>query len=375
MRHLMLMFVALVEGLGLAAPAFAQEALLTLKVPTLSCEGCRSSVEAALQPVKGVRAVDVNLTTKVVRVYMDEGGRGAMRRVVDALAVHDKKVTERTEAAFDGVRGVPRQRLAMLSRGVTLGAEPTPAADLSALRGAGILHVRLAFEPAKVWGAESRGLRTGEVAALKSATAAALDAGLGVVLVAAAADAPWARPDDQGFVIEVERMWAELAREMASLDPARLMFEVAGIGAAAPEEEHRAAAQRALVLGVREAAPEHTVVLWAPADRRGGAGVLANVVYAFEWEFGKTAGDGAAKVAAWGKEQRAPLYCRALGTLAPWDQAGGWTIEKAVKDLQTRGIGWATPGLDTPLGPASGGAGARRVEPAQRAMLGLTPAP
>lgn len=371
----MLLFVALVVGLGLSAPAFAQETLLTLKVPTLSCEGCRSSVEAALQPVKGVRAVDVNLTTRVVRVYMDEGGRSATRRVVDALAAHDKKVTERTEAAFDGVRGVPKQRLAMLSRGVTLGAEPTPAADLSALRGAGVLHVRLAFEPSKLWDAESHGLRADEVAALKSAATAALDAGLGVVLVAAASDAPWAGPDEQGYVIEVERMWAELAREMASLDPTRLVFEVAGVGAAVPQEEHRGAAQRALVLAVRESAPEHTVVLWVPADRRGGAGLLANVVYAFEWEFGKTAKEGAAKVAAWGKEQRAPLYCRALGTLAPWDQAGGWTIEKAVKDLQSRGIGWATPGVDMPMGPASGGAGARRIEPAQRAMLGLTPAP
>lgn len=250
-----------------------------------------------------------------------------------------------------------------------------PAADLTALRGAGVLHVRLAFEPAKMWDAGSHGLRADEVAALRGAAAAALDAGLGVVLVAAASDAPWARPDEQGYVIEVERMWAELAREMASLDPARLMFEVAGIGAAAPQEEHRAAAQRALVLAVREAAPEHTVVLWAAADRRGAAGLLANVVFAFEWEFGKTAKDGAARIAAWGKEQGAPLYCRALGTLAPWDQAGGWTIEKAVKELQAGGIGWATPGLDMPMGPASGGAGARRIEPAQRAILGLTPAP
>lgn len=375
MRHLMVVFVALLVGLALAAPARGQETLLTLKVPTLSCEGCRSSVEAALVPVKGVRAVDVNLTTKVIRVYMDEGGRSATRRVVDALAAHDKKVTERTEAVFDGVRGVPKPRLAMLSRGVALGAEPAPAADLSSLRGAGLLHARLEFDPAKMWDAGSHGMRAGEVAALKSAATAALDAGLGVVLVAAASDAPWARPDEQGFVIEVERMWAELAREMASLDPARLVFEVAGIGAAVPQEERRAAAQRALVLAVREAAPEHTIVLWAPPDRRGGAGLLANVVYAFEWEFGKTAKDGAAKVAAWGMEQRAPLYCRALGTLAPWDQAGGWTIEKAVRDLQTRGIGWATPGVDMPMGPASGEAGARRIEPAPRAMLGLTPAP
>jgi hypothetical protein len=196
-----------------------------------------------------------------------------------------------------------------------------------------------------------------------------------VVLVAAASEALWTSPDGQGFVIEVERMWSEVAREMAGLSPSRAVFEVAGIGAALPSEEHREAAQRALLLAVREAAPEHTLVLWAPADRRAGAGLLANVVFAFEWEFGKAAKDGAVKIAAWGKEQNAPLYCRALGTLGQWDQAGGWTIERAIADLHARGIGWATPGLDMPAGPASGEPGARRVEPAQRATLGLTPAP
>ncbi len=375
MRHTIATIVALLVSLATALPAAAQEALLTLKIPTLSCEGCRSSVEAALLPVKGVRAVDVNLTTKVVRVFMDEGGRSATRRVVDALASHDKKVTEQSEAAFDGLRGVPRERLAMLARGVTLGAEPVPAADLAALREAGLTHVRLAFEPAKVWNAESHGLRASEVEAVRNVASAALNAGMGVVLVAGASDAPWTGPDEQGFVIEVERMWSELAREMAGLDPARVVFEVAGVGASGPREEHREAAQRALLLAVREGASEHTVVLWVPADRRGRAGLLANVVFAFEWGFGKTAKDGGAKVAAWGKEQKAPLYCRALGTLGPWDQAGGWTIQKAVKDLGARGIGWATQGVDMPAGPASGDAGARRIEAAQRAALGLTQAP
>lgn len=377
MRHTLAPIAALLLSLAMTLPALAQEAELTLKIPTLSCDGCRSTVEAALGPVKGVRAVDVNLTTKVVRVYMDEGGRGAARRVVDALAARDKKVTERTEAVFEGVRGVPRERLAMLARGVTLSAESGAAAsaDLGVLREAGLTHVRVSFEPAKVWDAESHALRGSEVEALRGAASAAANAGLGVALVAAASDAAWTRPDAEGFVIELERMWSELAREMAGLDPARVVFELAGTGAAVPAEEHREAAQRALLLAVRESAPQHTVVLWAPADRRGSAGLLANVVFAFEWELGKTAKDGAAKVAAWGKERRAPLYCRNVGTLGPWDQSGGWTIERAVKDLQSRGIGWATPGLDMPAGPASGGPGARRIEAAQRAALGLTPAP
>ncbi|MCE7973141.1 MAG: copper chaperone [Leptolyngbya sp. PLA1] len=377
MRHALSLLIALVMCLGLAAPSPAQETLLTLKVPSLSCEGCRSSVEAALGPVKGVRAVEMNLATKAVRVFMDEGGRSATRRVVDALAVHGKKVTERTESAFEGMRGVPRERLAVLARGVALkaGFEPVPPSDLAALREAGLTHVRLEFEPGRIWDAESHRVRKPEMDAVRGAAAAALNAGLGVVLVAAGSEAPWTTPDEQGVVIEVERMWSEVAREMAGLDPAKTMFEVAGIGAAVPSDEHREAAQRALLLAVREAAPDHTVVLWTPSDRHGGAGLLANVVFAFEWEFGKAAKDGAAKIAAWGKEQKAPLYCRALGALAPWEQSGGWTIEKAVKDLEARGIGWATPGLDMPAGPMSGAPGARRVEGAQRAALGLAPAP
>ena len=41
---------------------------LTYSVPAIHCEGCAGNIQAALEPVEGVTATDVDLERKVVRV-------------------------------------------------------------------------------------------------------------------------------------------------------------------------------------------------------------------------------------------------------------------------------------------------------------------
>ena len=64
---------------------------LTYRVDGMSCEHCRAAVTGEVSQVAGVRAVDVDLETKLVRVE----GAG-----VDAAAV----VAAIDEAGYDAVR-------------------------------------------------------------------------------------------------------------------------------------------------------------------------------------------------------------------------------------------------------------------------------
>ncbi len=43
------------------------------KVPRMHCDGCAATVERAARSVPGVRAVQVDLATKQVRVVFEEG--------------------------------------------------------------------------------------------------------------------------------------------------------------------------------------------------------------------------------------------------------------------------------------------------------------
>jgi copper chaperone len=45
---------------------------VTLNVPDISCEHCERTITKALQPVEGVRTVNVDIPTKQVRVDYDE---------------------------------------------------------------------------------------------------------------------------------------------------------------------------------------------------------------------------------------------------------------------------------------------------------------
>ena len=45
---------------------------VTLNVPDISCEHCERTITNALQPVNGVRSVQVDIPTRQVRVEYDE---------------------------------------------------------------------------------------------------------------------------------------------------------------------------------------------------------------------------------------------------------------------------------------------------------------
>jgi copper chaperone len=45
---------------------------VTLNVPDISCEHCEHTITSTLQPVDGVRSVEVDIPTKQVKVEFDE---------------------------------------------------------------------------------------------------------------------------------------------------------------------------------------------------------------------------------------------------------------------------------------------------------------
>ncbi len=46
----------------------------TLTVPEMSCEACRTAVAGAVRPLPGVRAVEVDLDSKLVTIEHDQAG-------------------------------------------------------------------------------------------------------------------------------------------------------------------------------------------------------------------------------------------------------------------------------------------------------------
>jgi copper chaperone CopZ len=45
---------------------------VTIVVPEISCDTCKNAIEGALRPLPGVRAADVDVTARLVRVSYDE---------------------------------------------------------------------------------------------------------------------------------------------------------------------------------------------------------------------------------------------------------------------------------------------------------------
>lgn len=43
----------------------------TYRVPDISCEGCANAIKRALSTMDGIRSIDVNVDTKIVRVEYD----------------------------------------------------------------------------------------------------------------------------------------------------------------------------------------------------------------------------------------------------------------------------------------------------------------
>jgi copper chaperone len=68
-----------------------------LRVPDMSCDACRATVEGTLEPLPGVDAVDVDLDSKVVTVRHD-AGQAAVEQLAGAIEDDGDEVTERQAA-------------------------------------------------------------------------------------------------------------------------------------------------------------------------------------------------------------------------------------------------------------------------------------
>lgn len=56
---------------------------LTYSVPGMSCEHCRTAIESEVGEVPGVRFVDVDLDSKLVRVGGNDLDDGAIRAAIE----------------------------------------------------------------------------------------------------------------------------------------------------------------------------------------------------------------------------------------------------------------------------------------------------
>jgi len=295
--------LTVLAALALTVPCVAGETLLTLKIPSLSCEGCRATVEGVVAEVHGARAVDVNLETKIVRVYLSESSPKLTRTLIEALAKEKKKATVESTQPFEGVRGVPASRVARLASGVNLchwlviPKDPGEAAfrayiteqDLKRLKDLGMTHVRLPIEPDLLWDPTAHALRPDGLARLRHALGLIAAADLAVVVEAHPATTTWITPDEQGYYLELEKFWNALATELAGTDPERVFFELLNEPHDLKKPEQWPAAQTSLLLSVRAGAPDHTIILTGPEwSNISGlvtqkAGLTANVVYTFHF--------------------------------------------------------------------------------------------
>jgi copper chaperone len=98
MKHLIFFF-----SLILATTAFASEKnkTITLNVSGMTCQGCASSVEKALQKVDGVKEAKVNLSEKKVTIVLASAKTtvaSLIKAVDDAgFTASEGKVTPKTE--------------------------------------------------------------------------------------------------------------------------------------------------------------------------------------------------------------------------------------------------------------------------------------
>ena len=70
---------------------------IVLNVPDISCEHCERTITGALSPMEGVRSVNVDITTKQVRVEYDEGAVD-VEQMTEVLEAEDYPVESATTA-------------------------------------------------------------------------------------------------------------------------------------------------------------------------------------------------------------------------------------------------------------------------------------
>jgi copper chaperone len=73
--------VAVIPGRGIVVSMMSDRVVYT--VPSMSCEHCKAAVQEELVAVPGVRAVDVDLETKLVVVHGHELDDLAMRAAIE----------------------------------------------------------------------------------------------------------------------------------------------------------------------------------------------------------------------------------------------------------------------------------------------------
>ncbi|CAG0992756.1 endoglucanase [Phycisphaerales bacterium] len=307
--------------------------------------------------------------------------------------------------------------------------------DALALQALGLTHVRLPIEQSMVFDDATRQLRLDGMKELRSALSLCLEVGLAVIIDPHQNEPPWTTRDASGSFPLLESFWAAFAPAIADADPRRVFLEILNEPHDDSDPGVWSASQARLVRIIRKAAPSHTII--ATGDKWGSIdGLLAlkalddeNVVYSFHvyephifthqgaswgwpgwkevrglvypasadnaesvvksmtskdgiWsvrDYAKTAWDSGRvrehvqKAVAWGKENRASLYCGEFGVYAahaPRESRLAW-IRDVRTALEEAGVGWAMWDYSGGFALRPGGAGKRATDVDVVDSLGL----
>jgi aryl-phospho-beta-D-glucosidase BglC (GH1 family) len=349
--------------------------------------------------------------------------------------------------------GVPPARLERLSRGVNLSnwlwlpqgktADDRrayfTAADAAVLKRAGLTHLRLPFDPERVWDRAAANIRQDDWRELEAAIDLCVRADLAVIVDAHPLGPPWTVPDSAGRFTDLENLWTALAPRLAATDPDRVFLEVLNEPHDLKDPALWPAAQERLAAIIRREAPHHTLI--ATGDEWGGIdGLLRlkpladdDVVYSFHfyephtfthqgatwgwspWRFIQNLpypADAAAaepiaaaiqnpqaadavrayakerwgkdriatrieKAAAWGRDHHAPIYCGEFGAFKEFSPRDSRLawIRDAAAALNDAHIGWAMWDYAGGFALVEGKPGSRTVDPGVAAALGLSENP
>ena len=347
--------------------------------------------------------------------------------------------------------GVPPERLERLARGINLAHwlwlphAKTEAdrnawltdADARTLRALGLTHVRLPFEPERLWDRTTRTIREDGWRELDRAIVRCVAADLAVVVDAHPIAADWTRPEpDSGRFTDLEALWPPLATRLAATNPDLVFLEILN----EPHDVEApvwAAAQERLITAIRAAAPRHTIIAtgddWGGIDGLLRAKPLAdpNVVYSFhfyephdfthqgatwgapfwrhlknlpypssrealeqpaaaitdpqaasaarrygreQWNAQRIA-DRIGKAAAWGRKHHVPVYCGEFGAFRDFSPRESRLawIRDAAAALRDSKLGWAMWDYAGGFALMEGNPGSRRPDADVARALGLAP--
>src|ERR1043166_9640952 len=130
--------------------------------------------------------------------------------------------------------------------------------DAEGLVRLGITHIRLPFEPERLYDPAAQTLREEGCRDLDDAIALCVQAGLAVVVDCHPRTPDWVRPDASGRFANLEGFWAAIAPRLAATDPDRIFLEILNEPHELKDPATWPAAQSRLAAIIRDNAPRHT---------------------------------------------------------------------------------------------------------------------